>query len=140
MSMYSTRFRSLRPGPASPPRPMKIKSFPLAVVLAFCCAGSSHAQLLTFLNPSQTPSASAATRAAWLASVGITAPQFTEDFETGYVDGQNIHDTLITAGVGISDTGSGTPGVFIEGIREASADRIRSARFPPSTIRGRFSY
>ena len=94
---------------------MKIISLRLVVLVAFSLAGSAHAQHLTFLNPSQTPSASAATRTAWLASVGITSPQFTEDFETGYVDGQNIHDTLITSGVGISDTGSGTPAVLIEG-------------------------
>lgn len=56
---------------------------------ALLAAAPASAALLTFNSPDAA--GSAATRAAWLAAIGIAAPDHLVDFESGFVNLQNIH-------------------------------------------------
>jgi len=64
-----------------------------------------QAGILTF--NSIDPSGNAASRSSWLAAIGIATPQYLVDFESGFVDGQNISDVtgLFPAGLVIGDWG-----------------------------------
>ena len=57
-------------------------------LLAGAMLANASAAILTF--DSLTPASNAATRAAWIAAAG-ESPDFIEDFESGFVDFQNIH-------------------------------------------------
>jgi hypothetical protein len=61
------------------------------------CTGSPNATAPVACAPQQlgqsnsdTPAANGAARTAWLAAVGIAAPEYLVDFESGFVDGQNV--------------------------------------------------
>ncbi len=56
---------------------------------ALLAAAPASATLLTFNSPDA--GGSAATRATWLAAIGIAAPDHLVDFESGFVDLQNVH-------------------------------------------------
>jgi hypothetical protein len=60
-------------------------------VLTFCCTLlESPAWADPVFFNSVAPGENASTQAAWLAAVGVGAPQFLVNFETGFVNGQNI--------------------------------------------------
>lgn len=50
------------------------------------------------------PSGNAAARDAWLASIGISSPQYLVDFESGYTDAQNVSGSSFAGGLVIRDT------------------------------------
>jgi hypothetical protein len=68
----------------------------------------AHAELLSF--NSARPADNVATRSAWLAAIGIGAPGYVVDFESGFADGQNLSGVtgVFPADLVITDTGPGT--------------------------------
>lgn len=83
------------------------------VLVATPWATRAHAEILTF--NSLTPADNPAARASWLAAIGISTPDHLVNFESGFVNGQNISGVggLFPAGLVITDTGPGTPQVII---------------------------
>lgn len=76
-------------------------------------ASTAVGDLVTFNSSNQAGNAS--TRSDWLATVGISSPEFLVDFESGFSDGQNIHGlAVLPGGLVINDTGPGTPMIIIE--------------------------
>ena len=75
---------------------------------------SANSAMITF-NSSTTTDVDV-TRNNWLSAVGIVAPQYLVDFETGFIDNQNISGVsgLFPGGLIISDT-SGANMAMIEG-------------------------
>lgn len=69
-------------------------------------ASSASAAMLTF--NADSAASSAATRDAWLTSIGIVSPQHLVNFESGFVDDQNISGLtgLFPGGLVITDTSS----------------------------------
>lgn len=65
----------------------------------------TSADIITF--QSSTPANNATERTNWLNAIGIGAPEFLVDFESGFTDGQNISGVggLFPAGMVITDTG-----------------------------------
>ena len=76
----------------------------IALFLSVCMAGFSGAAMTTFESPDAAGNEAA--RNNWLAEIGTTIPQFLVDFETGFVQGQNVSgDTgLFPGGLVITDT------------------------------------
>lgn len=88
----------------------------LLAVVFISASANSFSAAVTFNSPNNNI---AATRDAWLAAVGISSPEYFEDFETGFSDGQNVSGIagLFPGGLVIRDTSSsgsatieGTPG------------------------------
>jgi hypothetical protein len=84
-------------------------SFKIRAILLLSVFGTpltAAASILTFNSPDNA--SNAATRAAWLAAIGIAAPENLVDFESGFVNGQNIDDvaSLFPEGLVIRDTTS----------------------------------
>ena len=79
----------------------------LGGVLAVLLVPTANAAVLTFNSPNNADVA--ATRADWLNATGIISPQYLVDFETGFVDGQNISGIsgLFPGGLVITDTPGG---------------------------------
>ena len=88
---------------------MKKKYF-LAVMigmfLTVWITGFSRAAMLTF--NSSNPSNNAITRASWLTAIGTTTPQYLVNFESGFIQGQNVSSVtgLFPDGLVITDTSS----------------------------------
>lgn len=73
---------------------------------------SAHGDIVTF--NSSTPAGNSAARSDWLTAMGIAAPEFSIDFESGFTDGQNIHGlNIFPDGLLLNDTGPGTPAITI---------------------------
>jgi len=74
-----------------------------------------QAGILTF--NSIDPSGNAASRSSWLAAIGIATPQYLVDFESGFVNGQNISGVtgLFPAGLVIWDMSSANQAVVRSG-------------------------
>lgn len=68
---------------------------------------TAHADIQEF--NALEPSDNTTTRNSWLAAVGISSPANLVDFESGFVDGQNISGMmgLFPAGLVINDSGTG---------------------------------
>ena len=83
----------------------KVVSLSLGLVLAVTLPSSAHAAAILFNSTDSASSAS--TRADWLAGSGIAAPQFLVDFESGFVDGQNVSGVggLFPGGLVINGSG-----------------------------------
>jgi len=73
-------------------------------VLLLLVTSHTSAALLTFNSANSGENAS--TRDAWLSAIGITAPSFTIDFESGFTEGQNISGLSLIGGLTINDTSS----------------------------------
>ena len=76
-------------------------------LLTTCFLSTAQAGIITF--NSSSPANNETTRTAWLNAVGVTAPQYLVDFESGFSDGQNISGVggLFPAGLVISDVPDG---------------------------------
>jgi hypothetical protein len=72
-----------------------------------------QAAIVTF--NSDLPANNAARRSEWLAAIGIAAPENLVDFESGFVNNQNISGVggLFPDGLVITDTGPGTASAII---------------------------
>jgi len=81
------------------------------MALSLAAFNPARAQMITFNSAS--PAENAATRNAWLAATGISAPQFVEDFELYALD-VNLHNMAITGGAIIRDT-TASGAVFVRG-------------------------
>lgn len=89
----------------------------LVALMLVLGVASADATLMTFNSAS--PGNNAATRQSWLNAIGIAAPAVLEDFETGFVHGQNVHNQggLFPLGLVISDTsGAGQAQITSSGI------------------------
>lgn len=86
----------------------------LAGTMLCLATTASHAAILTF--NAATPADVSSARLAWLDASGVTTPEYAVDFESGFVDGQNIHGLggLLPGGLVISDSSSANA-VTIEG-------------------------
>jgi hypothetical protein len=86
---------------------------PLLILLVTPITAS--AAIVTFNSPDAATSA--ATRAAWLAAIGIAAPENLVDFESGFADGQNIDDVaaLFPEGLVIRDTSAANQAIVRSG-------------------------
>jgi len=75
-----------------------------AAVAILACRGQAYGGILTFNSPDVA--SNVATRATWLGAIGIAGTQYLVDFETGFVNGQNITGVpgLFPAGLVITDT------------------------------------
>lgn len=82
-------------------------------VLALADSEFIRADIVVF--NSNSPSQNAATRDAWLDSIGITVGMYFVDFETGFIDQQNVSGIadLFPGQLIVRDTGQGTPEVLI---------------------------
>jgi len=78
----------------------------VTVFLALTCVLPSRAHASALIFNADTPADNVATRNAWLASIGITAPQYFVDFESGFTNNQNISGVpgLFPGGLTITDT------------------------------------
>jgi PEP-CTERM motif len=78
-------------------------------------AAPASAALLTFNSPDATQNA--ATRTAWLAAIGIASPDHLVDFESGFVDTQNIDSVLalFPLGLVINDTSAANAAIIRSG-------------------------
>jgi hypothetical protein len=78
-------------------------------------AAPAMAGIMTF--NSNTPADNAATRLNWLNAIGITAPQYLVDFESGFTNNQNISGVtgLFPAGLVITDTSGGNAAIIRSG-------------------------
>jgi hypothetical protein len=78
----------------------------LATIAAGLLVGGafSAANAAIVTQNSAGPSGNADARNAWLSSVGITAPQYLVDFESGYTNGQNVSGSSFAGGLVIRDT------------------------------------
>jgi hypothetical protein len=73
--------------------------------IVFCFASIAVPAAALVFN-SGSFAGNAAQRTAWLAAIGV-APANLVDFESGYVDGQNISGTLLGPGFFLKDTSAG---------------------------------
>jgi hypothetical protein len=80
--------------------------FLVAILFFLIMTPQLHASMMVF--NSSVPSYNTATRTDWLNAAGITVPQYLVDFETGFINGQNIHGItgLFPAGLVIEDSSS----------------------------------
>ncbi len=90
----------------------------LSSSLALCAIGlvlPGHAAPVFFNAP--TTADNTVTRTNWLAGVGISAPQYFVDFESGFTNGQNISGQLglFPAGLVIRDTSGANQAVIRSG-------------------------
>ena len=78
-------------------------------------AGVAHADPEVF--NSSSPAGNGETRASWLAACGIGSPQHLVDFESGFVDGENVTGVggLFPAGLVITDTSADMEAVITDG-------------------------
>jgi hypothetical protein len=73
-------------------------------LLCLVCFSNPQAALLTFNSTSTTDVD--ITRDAWLSAIGINAPSYIIDFESGFQSGENISGIAQIGGLLISDTSS----------------------------------
>jgi len=85
----------------------------VSLLLGTVSATQINAALLTY--DASHPSDNGAVRGNWLTAVGISAPEYGVDFETGFSQDQNISGTTFPGGMTISDTALNPPEVLIEG-------------------------
>jgi hypothetical protein len=83
----------------------------VAVLAGFALVAPAVADVVT--RNALTPATVAATRALWLTDCGASAPTYTVDFETGFVDNQNV---------------SGLTGLFPGGLVITDSTNARAAR------------
>lgn len=88
--MNRSIFRSLRP----------LEGLTLCAVLCLFGCAPAMAALLTY--DSTDPANNTTTRNTWLNAIGISSPDYTVNFESGFTDGQNIHNTVIGTWLTIS--------------------------------------
>src|SRR5688572_9219219 len=91
---------------------------PFVFALAVLVSGFEHsafADLITYNSPATDQNAMA--RAGFLAEMGIRSPQFLVDFETGFVDGQNVSNQpgLFPAGLVIRDSSAANAAIIESG-------------------------
>ncbi|MEX2481376.1 MAG: hypothetical protein WD928_10985 [Gammaproteobacteria bacterium] len=86
----------------------------LAGLMLCFAASASHAAILTF--NAATPADVNSVQQDWLAASTVMTPEYLVDFESGFIDGQNIHGVagLLPGGLVISDS-SPANAVTIEG-------------------------
>lgn len=84
-------------------------------IFSLVLLGVGWAQGAALFFNAPTPADVASTRAAWLAAIGIPSPEHFVDFESGFTDGQQLHDVsgLLPGGLVLLDTGGGTPSVLV---------------------------
>ncbi len=61
-------------------------------MIAFCLLGSARADFITYNSPNTDQNGAA--RNGWLRAIGIEDPQHRIDFESGFVDGQNLSNQV----------------------------------------------
>lgn len=93
--------------------------------MALLATSQAPAALLTF--NSANPGENVTTRDAWLSAIGINAPAFTIDFETGFAADQNISGLIQIGGLTINDTSA------------ANAARVSAGPFGGSNPVGQFA-
>lgn len=95
---------------------MSIRNRLIVLLLAVSSAPlPAVAAIMTF--NSLSPAGNDVTRAAWLAAIGIAAPENLVDFESGFTNGQNIDDVsgLFPEGLVIRDTSSANQAIVRSG-------------------------
>ncbi|MCK4850459.1 MAG: PEP-CTERM sorting domain-containing protein [Phycisphaerae bacterium] len=87
----------------------------VAVVGILMSARIAPAAIMTF--NSNTPANNSATRSNWLTAAGIVAPEYLVDFESGFVDNQDISGVggLFPANLIITDTGASNDAIIRSG-------------------------
>jgi hypothetical protein len=93
---------------------MNIRSL-MIVAFSLIAALPASAQLITY--NSQFPEQNAEVRTNFFNAVGIAAPQFRVDFETGFATGQNVSDQtgLFPGGLVIRDTSPPKQAIIVSG-------------------------
>ena len=81
------------------------------VMIAMVLSVESRAAITVY--NSANVAGNSAMRISWLAGIGVT-PQHLVNFESGFIDGQNINGASFVGGMQIRDSGTGTPTVSIE--------------------------
>jgi PEP-CTERM motif-containing protein len=91
------------------------RTITLLVVTLLGTSVSSHSALLTFNSPDAA--SNTATRDAWLAAIGIAAPDNLVDFEIGFANGQNISGVggLFPLDLVITDTSGANAAIIRSG-------------------------
>lgn len=97
---------------------MRLRRTPALVglgLIAALSAATARADFLTF--NADTPAQNAATRASWLAAIGIGVPEFLVDFESGFTNNQNVSGVtgLFPGGLVIVDTSPSNAAVVRSG-------------------------
>lgn len=77
-----------------------LKRIALCLILCLYASTPVRAALMTF--DSTDPANNTTTRNTWLNAIGISSPDYTVNFESGFTDGQNIHNTEIGTWLKIS--------------------------------------